>query len=223
MSRYSLRPHRYLPQLFEVAIGWDPSFATYFACAYGQPDDNGDPVIIRHIGLGWRDVEHPEAVIAFARPLARIPSDIFRRLTLDARRCPPRKRPQQPRSPRSRQTANSTPKRTFPMQIGTIRLGRDNRLSGQIDYHGRNLRIVMKPLANPSGPTHELLLDGLSTKPPSFAYAGKEPRNHTARLTLAPDTTLYLGFKPTSDGGFRIEWSRPRATNPVTAKRLTTS
>ena len=93
MSRYSLRPHRYLPQLFEVAIGWDPSFATYFACAYGQPDDNGDPVIIRHIGLGWRDVEHPEAVIAFARPLARIPSDIFRRLTLDARRCPPTQTP----------------------------------------------------------------------------------------------------------------------------------
>ena len=93
MTRYSLRPHHYLPELLEVAIGWDPSFATFFACAYGQPDENGDPVVIRHVGLAWREVEHPEAVIAFARPLARIPSDIFRRLTHDARRNPPAQSP----------------------------------------------------------------------------------------------------------------------------------
>ncbi|MBK9005260.1 MAG: hypothetical protein IPM67_15085 [Sphingomonadales bacterium] len=93
MSRYSLRPHHYLPQLYEIAIGWDPALATFFACAYGPPDETGDPVVIRNIGMTWREHPHPEAAIAFARPLARIPSDIFRKLTLDARRNPPRDNP----------------------------------------------------------------------------------------------------------------------------------
>ena len=108
------------------------------------------------------------------------------------------------------------------MQIGTIKLGHDNRLAGTIDYHGRILRLLMKPLSKPTGPTHELLLNGMSTTPPSFAYAAKAPRHHTARLALAPDTTLYLAFNPTDDGGFRVEWSRPRSSNPIAAKRLTT-
>ena len=43
------------------------------------------------------------------------------------------------------------------MQIGTIKLGHDNRLAGTIDYHGRILRLLMKPLSKPTGPTHELL------------------------------------------------------------------
>jgi hypothetical protein len=55
------------------------------------------------------------------------------------------------------------------MQIGTIKLGHDNRLAGTIDYHGRILRLLMKPLGKPTGPTHELLLNGMSTTPPSFA------------------------------------------------------
>ena len=72
------------------------------------------------------------------------------------------------------------------MQIGTIKLGHDNRLAGTIDYHGRILRLLMKPLSKPTGPTHELLLNGMSTTPPSFAYAAKAPRHHTARHHALP-------------------------------------
>ena len=46
--------------------------------------------------------------------------------------------------------------------------------------------------------------------------------SEAARLALAPATTLYLAFNPTNDGGFRVEWSRPRSSNPIAAKRLTT-
>lgn len=88
MSRYSLRPLHYLPELFEVAIGWDPGLATYFAAVYGPPDHTGDPEILRAIGMKWREAPNPETAIAFVRPVAQIPYDIFRRLSVDARKNP---------------------------------------------------------------------------------------------------------------------------------------
>ena len=98
------------------------------------------------------------------------------------------------------------------MQIGSIRLGPDQRLTGQIDYHGRKLRLNLDPLPAQQGPSHQILLGGLATVPPSFAYRDQNSRNLTARLSVDQGaTTLYLAFEPTQDGGYRISWNRPRS------------
>lgn len=88
MTRYCLKPLPDLPHIYEVAIGWDASLATFFAAIFGQPDECGDPIILRAIGTSYKEIDHPANAIAFARPLAELPSDIFRTLSLDAKRHP---------------------------------------------------------------------------------------------------------------------------------------
>lgn len=88
MTRYCLKPLPEHTHIYEVSIGWDPSLATFFAAVFGQPDDFDDPVILRAIGTSYKEIDHPATVITLARQLAEMPNDIFRTLSLDAKRHP---------------------------------------------------------------------------------------------------------------------------------------
>jgi hypothetical protein len=95
MSRYCLRPLPHLGCLYEISIGWDQPLGTYFVAAFGPPDDNGDPALLRWIGSTFAEITNPSDAIAYARPLAELPHDIYKRLRLDQQKGPgPKAKPE---------------------------------------------------------------------------------------------------------------------------------
>jgi hypothetical protein len=42
MSRYSLKPYPHRTDVFEVAVGWDAHFVTYFAIVFAGPESAGE-------------------------------------------------------------------------------------------------------------------------------------------------------------------------------------
>ncbi len=89
MSRYSLRPLPELTHVYEVAVGWDQAMATYFVAIFGPPDEQGDPTLLRWMGGTFGEAPHPQAAITYARHVAEIPCDLYRRLIRDRDRAPP--------------------------------------------------------------------------------------------------------------------------------------
>ncbi len=99
------------------------------------------------------------------------------------------------------------------MKIGQFTLRTDGLLAGTLDHHGARKELTLKALPSNSGPSHEMLISGRATQPPSHAWptAGGVLK---ARLSLNNGaTTLYLSLQPTGDGGYAIHWDRPRATD----------
>lgn len=89
MTRYSLRPLPELTHVYEVAVGWDQAMATYFVAIFGPPDEQGDPTLLRWMGSTFGEAQHPQAAITYARRVAEVPYDLYRRLLRDRGRAPP--------------------------------------------------------------------------------------------------------------------------------------
>lgn len=56
MSRYSLKPLPHRPDLFEVAVGWDPGLETYFVMVFGAPLQGLEPEVRRWSGSSPRQI-----------------------------------------------------------------------------------------------------------------------------------------------------------------------
>ncbi len=96
MTRYSLRPLPELTHVYEVAIGWDQAMATYFVAIFGPPDEQGDPVLLRWMGATFGEAQHPQDAVTYARRVAEVPCDLYRRLRRDRNRAPPPDSPPEP-------------------------------------------------------------------------------------------------------------------------------
>ena len=83
MSRYSLKPLKVHPNLFEVAVGWDAALDTYFILVFGAPDEARDPTVRLWRGTCLREITSTGVLIAIARAFAELPEDLAARLHLD--------------------------------------------------------------------------------------------------------------------------------------------
>ncbi|MDQ4422137.1 hypothetical protein OOT33_17130 [Sphingobium sp. DEHP117] len=83
MSRYSLKPLPEHADLFEVALGWDAGFGTYFLTLFGAPDQDRETDIRLWRGTRPREIATAAALIALATPYAELPDDLARRLEID--------------------------------------------------------------------------------------------------------------------------------------------
>jgi hypothetical protein len=104
------------------------------------------------------------------------------------------------------------------MKIGQLTLRSDGILAGFLEHHAARKELALKSLPTNSGPSHEILVSGRNTHPPSHAWptAGGILK---ARLSLNNGaTTLYLSLQPIGDGGYAIHWDRPRATDQSRAR-----
>lgn len=85
MSRYSLKPLPHLPDLFEIAVGWDPGLDTYFVTVFGVPDAGGEPEVRHWHGSSPSEIASVEALLARANEYADVPAGLHARLEAD--RC----------------------------------------------------------------------------------------------------------------------------------------
>lgn len=92
MSRHSLQPLGGFGAIYEIAIGWDRSLATYFVIVFGLPGERGDdhrgaidhellPLLWK--GTGRAELANPEAAIAIAAAYAAIPDGLAAQLAND--------------------------------------------------------------------------------------------------------------------------------------------
>lgn len=83
MSRYSLKPLSHCSDVFEVAVGWDAGFDTYFIMAFGVPEAPREPAILLWRGTSLRDITSTDVLLAIARTFAEIPDDLAAKLLFD--------------------------------------------------------------------------------------------------------------------------------------------
>jgi hypothetical protein len=89
MSRYSLKPLPQHSDIFEVAVGWDAGFGTYFAIVFAGPESNGELTITARRGARPNDLRNIAALEVTISEFADLPLDVTMRL--DADKCLRRK------------------------------------------------------------------------------------------------------------------------------------
>jgi hypothetical protein len=87
MSRHELTPLAGREGI-EIAIGWDPPLATYFAIVRFSDDlagADGDPILV-WIGTSYSEISSASTVVEAARDFAHIPQTLVETLRAD-RKC----------------------------------------------------------------------------------------------------------------------------------------
>lgn len=78
MSRHELTPRREHPGI-EVALGWDPPLATYFAIVSRTDDaaveDDHDPVLL-WIGTAYGEIDDAAIIVDAVRPYTETPEGL---------------------------------------------------------------------------------------------------------------------------------------------------
>lgn len=87
MSRYSLKPLPDRADVFEVAVGWDAGFGTYFAIVYGLPESDGELTVSIWQGTIPGELPTTPALAAAIMSIADLPPSILERLIDDKRDC----------------------------------------------------------------------------------------------------------------------------------------
>lgn len=87
MSRYSLKPLYDRGDVFEVAVGWDAGFGTYFAIVYGLPESDGELGVSIWQGTLPGELPTTPALVAAITSIADMPPGILERLAEDKRDC----------------------------------------------------------------------------------------------------------------------------------------
>lgn len=91
MSRYSLKPRPEHSDIFEVAVGWDPGFDTFFVQVFGVVDEDQHSDMRCWHGERPGQIATVDELAALAAPYTEIPLELARRLAneqlaLDAKR-----------------------------------------------------------------------------------------------------------------------------------------
>ncbi len=83
MSRYSLKPLPHRSDLFEVAVGWDAGFGTFFVLLFGTPGAEAEPVVCLWRGSTPCEYIHAAEIVTIAARYAEVPDDFASKLELD--------------------------------------------------------------------------------------------------------------------------------------------
>ena len=83
MSRYSLKPLPDRADLFEVAVGWDSGFGTFFVTVFGEPDCSHELDLHLWSGTHFREIPTIDALLASARNYAELPVELINQLLSD--------------------------------------------------------------------------------------------------------------------------------------------
>lgn len=85
MSRYSLKPLPHRSDVFEVAVGWDPGFGTYFAIVFGVPEAAFEPAIKSWQGRTPGQLATVTSLEVSLRGCAQISPELLSHLAADKR------------------------------------------------------------------------------------------------------------------------------------------
>lgn len=88
MSRYSLKPLAHRSDVFEVAVGWDAGFSTYFVIVFGGWNEEDDPEF-----TNWRGAKPDQIPTVFGlrnlvEQYAELPPGLVLQLQADQRAEP---------------------------------------------------------------------------------------------------------------------------------------
>lgn len=83
MSRYSLKPYPHRTDVFEVAVGWDAHFVTYFAIVFAGPESDGELRIAAWRGARPNELRNTAALEVAISEFANLPPHLTKRLDAD--------------------------------------------------------------------------------------------------------------------------------------------
>lgn len=83
MSRYSLKPLPHRSDVFEVALGWDPGFCTYFVIVFGAPVNACEPEVLLWRGRTPGEIRGVADLLDIVREFAEVAPDLRWRLDAD--------------------------------------------------------------------------------------------------------------------------------------------
>jgi hypothetical protein len=83
MSRYSLRPLPQHSDIFEVAVGWDQGWGTFFVMVFGVPNAGRDPDVRYWRGGQPNQIVTVEDLQVAVSPYAELPVELASRLAND--------------------------------------------------------------------------------------------------------------------------------------------
>lgn len=88
MSRYSLKPLPHRSDVFEVAVGWDPSLSTYFAIVFGIPETACEPEVLLWRGRTLGEIHGVAELLDIVREFAELVGELRGRLEIDRNAAP---------------------------------------------------------------------------------------------------------------------------------------